>query len=278
MYDLDNLVAKDMSGTEDVEDTSAPDERTSLVSSNQSQAPNIDDDKHAMAKSLFYALILVLEVVGMACIYLVVEWTKTHLGGYAWDGSGKEFNWHPVLMVLGMVFFYGNAAIAYRALRSFPKYPVKLFHGVLNMLAAICAILGLVAVFDFHNHNKIPNMYSLHSWLGITTASLFIAQYVFGFLIFLLPMAPANVRALYLNIHVIFGVGLLPMSAATCVTGITEKLLFSIKATYSKFPVPGLLANSLGVGICVFVAVTLLLVLHPIFKRRPDAQIKFNQS
>lgn len=35
---------------------------------------------------------------------------------------------------------------------------------------------GIVAVFDFHNHNKIPNMYSLHSWCGMLTFVLFCVQ------------------------------------------------------------------------------------------------------
>ena len=46
----------------------------------------------------------------------------------------------------------------------------------IQMLAFIVAVFGLKAVFDFHNHNNIPNMYSLHSWLGISVAVLFTLQ------------------------------------------------------------------------------------------------------
>jgi len=246
------------------------DERTSLKDCSMARGVNIDDgDQHSM-KTLFYVLIALLEVVGIACIILVAVWTNKYLGGYAWDGSGKEFNYHPVLMVIGLVFLYGNAAIMYRVLRVFPKYPVKLVHGSILLLAAICTIVGLVAVFDFHNHNKIPNLYSLHSWLGIATVVLFCCQYVAGGMVFLIPVMPASIRSFYLNIHVYFGVGMLPLVAVTCCSGITEKLLFSIKATYPQFAAAGIVANVLGVLIIAFVAIVLVIVLTPAFKRRPD--------
>ena len=52
----------------------------------------------------------------------------------------------------------------------------KYIHATINITAAIFAILGLVAVLEFHNENKIPNFYSLHSWLGITTIALLLLQ------------------------------------------------------------------------------------------------------
>ena len=47
---------------------------------------------------------------------------------------------------------------------------------IIQVLAFIVAVIGLQAAFDFHNHNNIPNMYSLHSWLGIVVILLFSFQ------------------------------------------------------------------------------------------------------
>ena len=42
-------------------------------------------------------------------VVLVGIWTGHHLGGFAWQSDPKhEFNWHPLLMTLGMIYLYGN--------------------------------------------------------------------------------------------------------------------------------------------------------------------------
>lgn len=53
---------------------------------------------------------------------------------------------------------------------------MKLIHAGLNVLAFILAAISLVAVFDFHNAQNIPNMYSLHSWVGLTAILLYSLQ------------------------------------------------------------------------------------------------------
>jgi len=35
---------------------------------------------------------------------------------------------------------------------------------------------GLDAVLQFHYHEKIPNLYSIHSWCGLATFMLFVMQ------------------------------------------------------------------------------------------------------
>lgn len=57
-----------------------------------------------------------------------------------------------------------------------PKLPWKVTHAALHLMAFILTVLGLVAVFSFHNQANIANLYSLHSWLGITTVFLFACQ------------------------------------------------------------------------------------------------------
>lgn len=57
-----------------------------------------------------------------------------------------------------------------------PKLPWKIGHAVLHLLAFILTVLGLVVVFQFHNHENTVSLYSLHSWLGIVTVFLFACQ------------------------------------------------------------------------------------------------------
>jgi cytochrome b-561 len=47
---------------------------------------------------------------------------------------------------------------------------------IIQATAFAFGVVGLKAVFDFHNHNNINNMYSLHSWIGITAFVLFSCQ------------------------------------------------------------------------------------------------------
>ena len=56
------------------------------------------------------------------------------------------------------------------------KLLMKSIHAGLNAVAAVLAIISLVAVFDFHDASKIPNMYSLHSWVGLTVVILYMLQ------------------------------------------------------------------------------------------------------
>lgn len=70
------------------------------------------------------------------------------------------------------------ASLVYRLPQSWvgPKLPWKIAHASLHLLAFILTVLGLVAVFRYHNKQHIANLYSLHSWLGITTVFFFACQ------------------------------------------------------------------------------------------------------
>lgn len=51
-----------------------------------------------------------------------------------------------------------------------------MLHGSLALGAFVLTVLGLAAVFHFHNSQGTPNMYSLHSWMGLGTVLLFSCQ------------------------------------------------------------------------------------------------------
>ncbi len=51
----------------------------------------------------------------------------------------------------------------------------KLLHALLQIIAVVAAVLGVIAAFQSHNLKKplpIPNLYSAHSYLGIFTLIL----------------------------------------------------------------------------------------------------------
>lgn len=66
----------------------------------------------------------------------------------------------------------------------FSKLLMKVVHAGLHMSAFVFAVIALVAVFDFHNAANIPNMYSLHSWLGLTAVILYCLQVSKHFFLF----------------------------------------------------------------------------------------------
>lgn len=70
------------------------------------------------------------------------------------------------------------AVLVYRVPSSWEgrKLPWKLLHAALTLTAFVLVVLGLVAVFRFHNATGTPNMYSLHSWLGLTAVLFFSCQ------------------------------------------------------------------------------------------------------
>jgi cytochrome b-561 len=68
--------------------------------------------------------------------------------------------------------------LIYRIRRNVRKRRLKLIHAAMMLSIVLLTVIALIAVFDSHNLNPkpIPNMYSLHSWVGLTTVILFCCQ------------------------------------------------------------------------------------------------------
>ncbi|XP_070837187.1 transmembrane ascorbate-dependent reductase CYB561 [Chaetodon trifascialis] len=232
----------------------------------------MDDSAPRARGSMFAWLVGASQALGLASVVLTGVWMGHYRGGFAWDGSTLEFNVHPLCMVLGLVFLQGDAILVYRVFRNEAKRNVKLLHGIIHLLALIASIVGIVAVFDNHNVSNTPHMYSLHSWCGMATLVLFCIQWVMGLLFFLFPVASSRIRALYLPVHVFCGLALLIMSIGVSLLGITEKLLFSIASTYSKFDPEGVLANILGILLVCFGVLLGYLITKEEYRRPPNPE------
>ncbi|XP_043085592.1 plasma membrane ascorbate-dependent reductase CYBRD1 [Puntigrus tetrazona] len=238
----------------------------------------MEDYKHFL---LLFTLALAL---GFASIASALTWALRYREGLGWDGGAAEFNWHPLLMVIGFIFLQGIAIVVYRLPWTWrcSKQMMKLIHAGLNVLAFFLAVISVVAVFDFHNAKNIPNMYSLHSWIGLAAVILYPAQIVIGIAVYLIPVTPVYVRAALMPIHIYSGLFIFTSGIATALMGITEKLIFSLKSPgYKDSPPEAVLVNVLGLLIVAFGGLVLWIATRPSWKRpkEGDAQtVSYNSS
>ncbi|XP_075687242.1 plasma membrane ascorbate-dependent reductase CYBRD1 [Rhinoderma darwinii] len=223
-------------------------------------------------KSFLFFLVSSL-ILGFTLVIFALVWVLHYSDGLAWDGGNAEFNWHPVLIITGFIFIEGIAIIVYRLPWTWKcsKLLMKCIHAGLHLTAAILVVVALVAVFDFHNAKNIPNMYSLHSWVGLTVVILFFLQLVVSIFVYLLPVTPVSIRAALMPIHVYSGLLLFGGVIATALMGITEKLIFSLKTPpYSSLPPHGIFVNTLGLLIAVFGGLIVWITTRPGWKRPPE--------
>nr|BAB32556.1 cytochrome b561 [Dugesia japonica] len=210
----------------------------------------------------FLPLIFICEVCGLAIVIMTAVWMGVlQDGGFGWT---KElvFRYHPMFMILGMIFIYGNAIMVYRVFRNTKKIRAKWLHAVLNLLALILGSVGLKAVFDSHNMKGTANMYSLHSWVGLGCVILFGCQWVLGFISFLFPKLPETLRSAIMPLHRSLGMIILGLAVAAAVMGITEYN----NNDKSKSP-STMLGNFIGIISLIFVSIVLFLVIWSEYRR-----------
>ncbi|XP_052120765.1 transmembrane ascorbate-dependent reductase CYB561-like isoform X3 [Frankliniella occidentalis] len=218
----------------------------------------------------FSPLLVLTEVVGLVLVTLVAVWCGQK--GFAWTSNPDlEFNWHPLLMVIALIFLNGNAILTFRVLRNNRKVLLKYIHGGIQLFTLPLIVIGLVAVFDSHNLHKptpTPNLYSLHSWIGLGAVIMFFSQYVVGLTAFLFPGLSAEYRSFILPYHVFNGIAILALSVGASLIGLNEKAFFAIP-NYGALPGEAVLINMIGVVMVVFALLVGLLVTKAEYKRTP---------
>ncbi|GLU24242.1 hypothetical protein SLE2022_401920 [Rubroshorea leprosula] len=199
-----------------------------------------------------------LAIVGAV---MVLVWCIHFRGGLAWEASNKSliFNIHPVLMLIGLIIIGGEAIISYKSV-PLKKEVKKLIHLVLHAVALILGIIGIYAAFKYHNESSIPNLYSLHSWLGIGIIVLYGIQWIYGFVIFFYPGGSNGLRADSLPWHVAFGMFVYVLAVANAAIGLLEKLTFLENSGLAKYGSEAFLVNFTAVITILYGAFVVLSV------------------
>ncbi|KYN01039.1 Cytochrome b561 [Cyphomyrmex costatus] len=218
----------------------------------------------------FIPLLSLTEGCGVLLVILMIVWTGYYRNGFSWRSNlNLEFNWHPLLMTIGFVFLYSNAMLLYRMQRNVRKRRLKLTHAGIMLVIVLLVVIALVAVFDSHNLAQPPisNMYSLHSWVGLTTVILFCCQWVAGCVSFLYPGLQAPLRASYMPLHVFFGIAAFVGAIASCLLGLNEKAFLTLHEKYSALVSEGILINIIGLLLVLFGGLSVYLVTQERYRR-----------
>lgn len=154
---------------------------------------------------LSVANVSVARSVWISLLVLTLVWIVEYLGGFSFspddlgpnlNDTASLFNWHPFLMIMAFPVLMTEALFTYTAAplcslkRSFStsdrnlkhhscRFWKKVIHASLQVTVAVLMVLSLTAVFRSHTEKKpkaIDNLYSPHSYLGITTLVLFAFQ------------------------------------------------------------------------------------------------------
>lgn len=216
-------------------------------------------------------------VAAIVATAMVIAWAdkhdvdKNYLGGLNWHL--RVFNWHPVLMISGMILCLICSLLSYRIFQ-LPKTGQKIIHFLLHSGAVVCVITGLAAVVTSHNytdHNKngtyTANLYSMHSLIGITALVLYFSNYIIGLVSFLMPCTTIDLKKAIMPNHIFLGVCTLIVGFCAVESGLTElttKLgcIYTVTSAdwnpaenYHELTDGCKLAN--GIGIMVLLAVVL---------------------
>ncbi|KAL6351505.1 hypothetical protein AAG906_040859 [Vitis piasezkii] len=161
---------------------------------------------------------------GILSLILLLFWLLHYRGGLNLESDISEriFNVHPFMMFFGLIFLSGEGMMAYKTIAA-EKAVQKFIHMLLHLIAICMGIIGIHAVLKFHNKENIEDFYSLHSWVGIATFSIFLLQWLVGFVLFMFPKASPGTRARALPWHICGGRALLYMAISSALTGLMEK-------------------------------------------------------
>ncbi|XP_017411633.2 probable ascorbate-specific transmembrane electron transporter 1 [Vigna angularis] len=174
------------------------------------------------------SITIVAHLLFIAITTLLLVWLLHFREGVAFFSSSnptKIFNLHPLLMVIGFILVGGEAIMIYKSAAKKSR-SVKVVHLLLHLVAMVAGVLGITAVFKSKKEVGLPDMYTLHSWLGMSAICLFGLQYIIGFFSYFFPGAEMSTRASLLPWHRFMGMAIFLLAVGTAETGLLQYFQF----------------------------------------------------
>ncbi|CAN6273647.1 unnamed protein product [Urochloa humidicola] len=223
----------------------------------------------------------VAHVLAVAAAAMVLVWAIHFRGGLAIEATNKNliFNVHPVLMLIGYIIIGSEAAImVYKVFPTMNHDTAKLTHLILHGIALVLGAVGIYFAFKNHNESGIANLYSLHSWIGIGTITLYGIQWIFGFVTFFFPGAAPNLRKSLLPWHILFGLFVYILALANAELGFLEKLTFLESGGLDKYGTEAFLVNFTALVVVLFGASVVVAAIAPVRLEEPQGYAPIPES
>eukprot|EP00164_Ancoracysta_twista_P003551 GFYU01004741.1.p1 GENE.GFYU01004741.1~~GFYU01004741.1.p1 ORF type:complete len:225 (+),score=72.01 GFYU01004741.1:78-752(+) len=212
------------------------------------------------AKAFTYAMAITTFAV-------TVSWVQNQM-----DGVGKEglhlFNWHPILMVLGTAVLGAQGIISYRVVGS-SHNTRKAVHAISLTLAFASLWIGFDQVWTFHHDAKIPNFYSVHSWMGMFGLVAFSAQLLAGILVYGFGLGSDSFRSQLGEYHAYSGKAIFLLLVISCITGLLDKQWIQNLGTKDKFDIPQRYMNIISL-LLAFLAFSTIFVLRGKYSKEKE--------
>ncbi|XP_054267340.1 transmembrane ascorbate-dependent reductase CYB561-like [Macrosteles quadrilineatus] len=250
-------------------------ELTAVITSlKTNRAPGIDEirfkqlknqDSYTMSPRVPHhrGMLIATLSVGLVALLLMIVWVFFYQGGVAWSSQPKQqFNYHVLAMTVAMVYFVAFELMTFRVLRNGRKKYLKVIHAGFLVPNIFLLVVGYWSILDVHAGR--PNFYSFHSWMGIITTVLYLAQGFIGFVSFLWQKTKPTHRGAYLPYHVFFGLTTFVLGVTTTLLGLFEEI-----KKIPKFSEEAIMMNICGICIAVFTAMVIFFQTRPEYKRRP---------
>ncbi|XP_016485943.1 putative ascorbate-specific transmembrane electron transporter 1 [Nicotiana tabacum] len=171
-------------------------------------------------------LTLFAHLLFIAITTLLLVWLLHFRDGLSFTSTNnlKLFNLHPFFMIIGFVLISGEAIMAFTTIPA-TRRTRKYFHMFLHLIGLGSSIVGLFAIFKFQHDTGKSNLLTLHSWIGISTVSLYALLYIVSFLVFFFPGAQNWRRARLVPWHVLYGIAVFFMGIVSAETGLIQKFI-----------------------------------------------------
>ena len=100
------------------------------------------------------------QAVGISMVVLMSIWTGHFMGGFTGSSNPKlEFNWHPLLLTISLIYLYGNGILIYRLGRNERKSKLKIAHATGIFDNRYCSGIVILKHNEIFSRIRIKTVY-----------------------------------------------------------------------------------------------------------------------